>query len=154
LAASVEAEIREALKQAFVAHFEETVLRAAKKLRCMHTAMTSASSGLFVHPKRGEDALRSADSVLIDFIGWAIHDPMPGYYEFSQAKHGVCNAHFLRELFGLIEQGSAWAAAVHAFLLELYRPERRLGGAAVLAAHESGCGSGLSSITLPSTGVG
>ena len=134
LAAPVEAEIREALKQADVAHFDETGLRAAKKLRWMHTASTPEYTSLFVHPKRGEEALRSADSVLKDFIGWAIHDHMPAYYKFSQAKHGACNAHILRELYGLMEQGSAWAAAMHAFLLELYRQERPLRGEAALEA--------------------
>ncbi len=93
LAAPVEAEIREALKQADVTHFDETGLRAAGKLRWMHTASTAEYTRLFVHPKRGEEALRSAASVLKDFTGRAIHDHMSAYYKFSQAKHGACNAH-------------------------------------------------------------
>jgi hypothetical protein len=41
-------------------------------------------------------------------------------------------AHVLRELAGLMEQGSVWAAAMHAFLLELYRRERPLRGETAL----------------------
>lgn len=136
LAAPVEAEIREALKQADVVHFDETGLRAARQLRWMHTASNPEYTHLFVHPKRGEEALRSADSVLKDFTGWAVHDHMPAYYKFTRAKHGACNAHILRELYGLMEQGSEWAAAMHTFLLELYRRERPLRGEAAREAQQ------------------
>lgn len=67
---------------------------------------------------------RSTDSVWKDVTGWAVHDPMPAYDNFSQAKHGTCHAQ--RELYGLMEQGSVWAAAMRAFLWELYRRERPL----------------------------
>lgn len=81
---------------------------------------------LFVHEKRGEKALRSTASLLPKFTGWAIHDHLPAYYKFTQANHGVCDAHILRELQGVLETGSAWAGVMHAFLLELYRQARPL----------------------------
>jgi hypothetical protein len=67
---------------------------------------------------------RSTDSAWKDVTGWAVHDPMPAYDNFSQAKHGTCHAQ--RELYGLMEQGSVWAATMRAFLWELYRRERPL----------------------------
>jgi len=59
---------------------------------------------------------------------------MIAYYQFEQAKHGACLAHILRELQGLVEHGSAWAEAMHAFLLHLYEQARPLRGEAAAAA--------------------
>ena len=111
LAAGVEAATVEQLKRAKVVHFDETGLRVAGRLCWLHTASNSLYTHLFVHPRRGGEALRSAASVLKDFGGRAIHDCLPAYYQFEQAKHGACLAHILRELQGLVEHGSAWAAA-------------------------------------------
>ena len=134
LAAAVEAATVEQLKRAKVAHFDETGLRVAGRLCWLHTASNSLYTHLFVHRKRGGEALRSAASVLKDFGGRAIHDCLPASYRFEQAKHGACLAHILRELQGLVEQGSAWAEAMHAFLLHLYEQARPLRGEAAAAA--------------------
>mgnify|MGYP000647073327 CR=1 FL=1 len=121
LAAPLEAETKEQLTQAGVAHFDETGLRAGGRLQWLHTASNALYTHLFVHEKRGEEALRSESSILPAFTGRAIHDHMAAYYKFTQAKHGACNAHILRELCGLMEDGSTWASVMHAFLLKLYR---------------------------------
>lgn len=135
-AAPLEAEIKEQLKKADVVSFDETGLRVGKKLAWLHTAGNEWYTHLFVHPKRGEEALRSEDSVLKDFQGWAIHDSLPAYYRFTQAKHGACNAHILRELQGLVESGSVWAKEMQAFLLELYGRARPLAGEAAIEARK------------------
>ena len=44
----------------------ETGLRVAGRLRWLHTAGNSLYTHLFVHPRRGGDALRNATSVLKD----------------------------------------------------------------------------------------
>jgi transposase len=131
LAAAVEAATVERLKRAEVAHFDETGLRVAGRLCWLHTASNSLYTHLFVHPRRGGEALRSAASVLKDFGGRAIHDCLPAYYRFEQAKHGACLAHILRELQGLVEQ---WAGVMHAFLWHLYEQARPLRGEAAVAA--------------------
>jgi len=107
-AAALEAETQAQLKQAEVAHFDETGLRVGGRLQWLHTASNARYTHLFVHEKRSEQAWRSAASVLPEFRGWAIHDHLAAYYRFTQAKHGACNAHILRELQGLMENGSAW----------------------------------------------
>jgi transposase len=94
----LEAETREQLKQAQVAHFDEIGVRVGGRLQWLHTASNGLYTHLFVHEKRGEQALRSDGSVLNDFTGWAIHDHLAAYYTFTQAEHGACNAHILREL--------------------------------------------------------
>jgi transposase len=133
MTAGVEAETKEQLKQARVAHFDETGMRVGGTLKWLHTASNALYTHLFVHEKRGEKALRSGDSVLPEFSGWAIHDHLAAYYKFT-SKHGACNAHILRELHGLMEDGSAWAETMHTFLLELYRQTLPLSGEAATQA--------------------
>ena len=120
LTSSLETIVMDALRRAGVVHFDETGLRVAGKLHWLHTAGNAAYTYLFVHAKRGKKALQSEQSVLKDLSGYAIHDSLAAYFTFSNAQHGLCNAHILRELQALIDENSQWAKAMHAFLLELY----------------------------------
>jgi transposase len=121
LTAALEAAVMEALRHAAAVNFDETGLRVAGKLYWLHTAGTEHYTYLFVHAKRGKKALQSEKSVLKDFTGYAIHDCLAAYFSFSDAKHGLCNAHILRELQALIEDKSKWAQAMHELLLELHQ---------------------------------
>lgn len=120
LTAPLEAILIEQLKQAEVAHFDETGLRVAGKLHWLHTAGNALYTHLFVHAKRGKQALLSESSVLKDFTGHAIHDCLAAYFDFSRAKHGLCNAHIVRELQALVEGKSQWAETMRTFLLDLH----------------------------------
>jgi transposase len=66
--------IKESLKQAEVAHFDETGIRVAGRLHWLHTCASEQYSYLFVDCHRGQQALRSEKSTLVDFTGWAVHD--------------------------------------------------------------------------------
>ena len=88
LATPLEAATMEQLKGAKVAHFDETGLRIAGKLQWLHTASNAHYTHLFVHEKRGKDALRSEVSVLKDFSGRAIHDCLAAYFEFPRPYTG------------------------------------------------------------------
>lgn len=121
LTAALEAAVMEALRHAAAVNFDETGLRVAGKLYWLHTAGTEHYTYLFVHAKRGKKALQSEKSVLKDFTGYAIHDCLAAYFSFSDAKHGLCNAHILRELQALIEDKTKWAQAMHELLLELHQ---------------------------------
>ncbi len=136
LAALVEAVTIGQVKQADVAHFDETGLRVAGRLRWLHVSSNGLSTHLFVHPKRGAEALGSAASVLKAFRGRAIHDHWATYDRFGEANHGACLAHILRELRGLAEQGSVWAEAMHTFLLDLYGQALPVRGEAGIAARQ------------------
>lgn len=124
LAEPVEAQIIALLKAEDCVHFDETGLRVAGKLHWLHVAATETLTHLFVHEKRGAEALTDEASVLKDFNGTAVHDCWSPYFNFKLARHVLCGAHLLRELWGLWENGSQWAEAMHGFLLGLYKMPR------------------------------
>lgn len=121
LSAELEESVKAALQAASVGHFDETGLRVAGKLHWMHTAGNENYTYLFIHENRGKKALLSEQSVLKGFRGHAIHDSMAAYFGFSDAKHGLCNAHILRELQALMDDNSKWAKEMHSLLLELHK---------------------------------
>lgn len=126
LAEPVEAQVVTQLSEAELAHYDETGVRVAGKLHWLHVASTDTLTHLFVHEKRGTEALASDASVLKNFTGTAVHDCWPPYFNFTQARHVLCGAHLLRELQGLWENGSLWAEEMHGFLLALYKMPRPL----------------------------
>ncbi|HUM44929.1 MAG TPA: IS66 family transposase [Fervidobacterium sp.] len=117
---STETHIKNQLLQEKVVHYDETGLRVAGKTHWLHTACSAQYTYLFVHPKRGQEALRSASSIIKDFQHYAVHDCWASYFAFT-CFHVICNAHILRELTALIEQGSVWASLFHTFLLDCYQ---------------------------------
>jgi transposase len=96
-------------------------VRVVGKFHWFHTASTSLFTYLFVHAKRGKEALNSSYSVIKDFKNWAIHDCWASYFDFNDCSHALCNAHIIRELENLKETGSLWANEMQKFLFELYK---------------------------------
>jgi len=121
LAAPIESQVIEHLTKQDMANFDETGIRVKNKLYWLHTASTDHYTHLFVHEKRGAEALKSDSSVLKDFKGNAVHDCWKPYFAFTNANHYLCGAHLLRELAGLMENGSCWAGEMHTMLLDLYK---------------------------------
>ncbi len=106
------------------------------KLGWLHVACNEQYTHLFVHEKRGEAALRSDASVLKDFQGYAIHDSWASYFKFTGTQHGLCNAHIVRELQGLVEAGSSGQRRCTAFCWCSYAQVRPLSEAAAEQARE------------------
>ena len=121
----VEEQIKTAILASEVAHFDETGMRVNKSLHWFHVASTSWFTYLFVHKKRGREALDSDESLLKDFQNRAVHDCWESYFGFEQCQHALCGAHLLRELTNLMEKGSKWAAKMHQFILDLYRNSQK-----------------------------
>lgn len=121
----IEEEIKEAILASEVVHFDETGVKVEKKLNWVHVACNDLYTYLFAHEKRGLEALKSEESLLRDFSGTAVHDCWASYFNFDNCKHALCNAHILRELNALIEQGSLWAKKMHQLLMEMYQKSEK-----------------------------
>jgi len=117
---SSEKTIKQKILASIVAHFDETGLRVAGKLHWLHTACNNLYTYLFVHAKRGKEALLDKESLLPDFKNWAVHDCWSSYFNFTQCLHAICGAHILRELTALQEKDIKWAVLFKTYLLALY----------------------------------
>lgn len=62
-----------------------------------------------------------AMGILPKIKGVAIHDGWVPYSKYDQVAHGLCNAHHLRELKGVIENtNQVWASQMAKFLIKTY----------------------------------
>ena len=101
--------IGQAIQAAEVAHADETGMRVAGSLHWMHVLATTTLTWVACHAKRGGQAF-DALAILPGFMGTLIHDGWKPYRELL-CKHGLCNAHHLRELTYVFEElGQAWAS--------------------------------------------
>ena len=136
LAASEEAAVRlaptvawmgEAIQTAEVAHADETGMRVAGKLHWMHALVTTMLTWLGCHEKRGKLAF-DALGILPGFLGTLIHDGWKPYRDL-RCKHGLCNAHHLRELTYLFEElHQAWAGRLIELLVAACHEVSQAGG--------------------------
>lgn len=112
-----EASLKTYLLAARVLHFDETGMRCEKKLHWVHVASSQLATLYTMHAKRGQEAMDAA-GILPTFQGIAIHDHWFPYFAYGQLKHGLCNAHHLRELIFVHEQEKEdWAKRMHDLLI-------------------------------------
>jgi transposase len=125
----VEQAVREALRQAAVAHVDETGIRVAGRTEWVHVMSTPRLTFYAHHAKRGRVALE-AIGLLIGFGGRRVHDAWASYLNLA-GLYALCNAHLLRELIGLSEATEqAWVQKFITVLLNMK--------AAVTAAQAAG----------------
>ncbi len=110
-------QLRTLLTEQPVAHFDETGLRIACRLKWVHSASTETLTRYTVHDKRGTEAMSDA-GVLGEFHGTAVHDGYASYRSYENATHALCNGHHLRELIAAEEDGQAWASGMSCLLLD------------------------------------
>ena len=107
----VEVLIQEQLIQAEVVHCDESGIGVKGKLGWLHVASTPQVTLYKAHAKRGYEAIKEM-GILDKLKGRAIHDHWKAYFQFA-CKHGLCNAHHLRELTYLEEEyGQIWASSM------------------------------------------
>ena len=116
--APIVANIKAALSQMPVLHLDETGLRVMNKLHWLHVVATNQLTFYAVDEKRGKQAHEHI-GILPKYSGVAIHDAYASYDQWTQAglKHGLCNAHLLRDLQAIDElTGQRWATDMKALL--------------------------------------
>lgn len=102
-----------------VLHFDETGMRCDKKLHWIHVASSKEATFYMMHTKRGQEAIDAA-GILPNFQGTGIHDHWFPYFSYNRVKHGLCNAHHLRELTFIFEQKKEnWAQQMHDYLIQV-----------------------------------
>ena len=113
------AAVKAQVTQAAVAHFDESGLRVAGHLHWVHVASTVRLTYYARQLKRGTVAMNAID-ILPQFTGTAVHDALPSYFQYTDAKHSLCNGHLLRELQFITERyQQPWATDLTNLLREI-----------------------------------
>ena len=115
---SFEVNLKSHLISSKVLHFDETGMRCNKKLHWIHVTSSDSATFYGMHAKRGKEALDDFN-LLQEFKGTAVHDHWFPYFSYKQVKHGLCNAHHLRELTFIHDhEKEEWAKDMRVFLLK------------------------------------
>lgn len=109
--------LKNLLAASWSAHVDETGTRVKGAKRWVHVMCTEMLTYLFVHEKRGRDALDHA-GILERFKGTLIHDRWHTYWQYMLIRHGLCGAHLLRDLKAVGEwwQQEKWCTAMATLL--------------------------------------
>ena len=112
------------LTYCLVAGFDETGFRVMAKRLWLHSCSTTNHVYYEAHEKRGKIAMNKI-GILPKFKGTAIHDFWKSYYTYT-CKHGLCNAHILRELVFINERYEQdWAAKLITLILKIKAAKER-----------------------------
>lgn len=106
------------LPSAKILHGDETGLRVAGKLWWVHALGSRLLTWYGLHARKGREAMEHF-GILASFHGRLIHDCLASYFEWP-CRHGLCNAHLLRELTFLFENlHQDWAGKMNRLLLDM-----------------------------------
>jgi transposase len=109
--------VKEALVNSHVVHFDESGFYIGGLRQWLHSASSRSLTYYAPHSARGQKAT-NAIGILSRFAGVAHHDHWSAYWQYTQCEHALCNAHLLRELNAMHEQGNQpWASQLKRFLL-------------------------------------
>jgi transposase len=102
-----EAWVKEQIRNSKIIHCDETGIVVEGKRVWLHVASNSQYTLYYPHQKRGRQATDEA-GVFSGEGGVLIHDHWKPYFTYSNKEHGLCNAHYLRELTAASEEGQKW----------------------------------------------
>lgn len=122
--ADFEERLKQLLVECAVAGFDETGFRVMGNRTWLHSCSTEKFAYYAVHQSRGREAMNHA-GILPNFKGVAIHDFYSSYFGYD-CKHGLCNAHVLRELIFIKERfGQSWAEDMVNLLLKMKQAKEK-----------------------------
>jgi transposase len=118
--------IRLALIALGLIHCDETGTRVDGKTWWVHDASNSQFTYLTISKKRGQIGMEEA-GVLPYASGIIIHDCWGSYWKYKDVMHGICCAHLLRELNGVIENHpeQTWAPRFRKLLLDMKKVKEK-----------------------------
>ena len=121
------ADIKAALHSAPVIHADETGARTSGKIAWLHNASTDMYTYQHISEKRGMAGMEEGE-FLQHYKGIAIHDCWRPYWKFQFGAHGLCCAHILRELNGVIDNDpeQKWAELMVWLLCKMKATKERL----------------------------
>ena len=119
-------EIKGAVIEAALTNNDETGARMDKRTVWAHVASTDKLTYIEVQESRGKKGM-DAIGILCAFLGTVIHDCWASYFLFTAIRHGLCNAHLLRELTAVVENTKqAWAQALIDLLMRMKSVKEKL----------------------------
>lgn len=116
-----EQRLKAAVGDSRVVGADETGLRVAGTTGWVHVARTDELTHLAYDPRRGCEAMRDI-GILPRLRGTLVRDGYLSYTRFEQCRHGLCNAHLLRELVFVGESDptqGVWTKPFAKLLLEI-----------------------------------
>jgi len=109
--------IKTALLTEKVVHFDESGFYIGGERQWLHSAGSRRWTFYAPHRLRGRNATDAID-ILPRFHGVAQHDHWAAYWQYEQCDHALCNAHLLRDLNAIEEDGNQpWATRFKHLLL-------------------------------------
>jgi transposase len=107
------------LAAAPVRHLDETGFRIGGKTQWLHVLSTALLTSYRAAEKRGSIPTTLRGGIIV-------HDHFKPYYTMAGLRHGLCNAHHLRELKALIDiEKEPWASKMSRLLLKACRAVTR-----------------------------
>ena len=113
--------LKAALRQSEVMGVDETEININGENHWVHVARTENLTHLAFHSKRGGIALVEI-GIINEFSGVLVRDGFTAYQKYEQCRHGLCNAHLLRDLTFIGEafpDNKNWTDTIDKHLLEI-----------------------------------
>ena len=123
---AVDIDIKNLLTKSTLVHCDETGVNMGGDKQWLHTVGNRQLTYYAIHEKRGRQATE-AIGILPKFSGTMIHDHWKSYFTYKDNRHGLCNAHHLRELRFIYEhQEIKWAKKISALLIGINAHKEKL----------------------------
>jgi len=122
-----EAWVKEQIRGSKIIQCDETGVAVEGKRVWLHVACNDRYTLYYPHEQRGKTATDES-GVLDGDGGVLIHDHWKPYFSYDNKEHGLCNAHYLRELAAAAEEGQRWPQRMAALLTEANNRTDEVGG--------------------------